>query len=132
MIPVTPLLAVDIVIYRGTGYVFIKRKNEPFKGQYALPGGFVDVGETLEQAAVREAKEETNLDVEIIGMVGIYDDPSRDPRGHVVTVCFVARGWGNLEGKDDATEAIVIDSLEIPKLAFDHNKMINRVREHYK
>jgi len=77
----TPLLAADAVILCGGRIVLIRRSNPPFQGCYALPGGFVEVGETVEAAAVREAREETGLDVELLGLVGIYSDPARDPRG---------------------------------------------------
>jgi 8-oxo-dGTP diphosphatase len=119
-----PSLTVDIIIYRGTGFVAIRRKNPPFQGQYALPGGFVEVGETTEEAAIREAKEETNLTITIVKLVGVYSDPNRDPRGHVVSICYLATGYGDLKGGDDAASAVVIDSKKVPLMAFDHERMI--------
>lgn len=120
----TPLLTVDIIIKRQTGIVLIKRKNDPYKGHYALPGGFVDVGETVEHAAIREAKEETGLDIEIVKLVGIYSDRARDPRGHAVSICYLAIGRGELCAGDDAAHALSVSPLSIPHLAFDHDQMI--------
>jgi len=117
-----PALAVDIVIEVGSRIVLIRRKKEPFAGSWALPGGFVECGERVEDAARREAKEETNLDVEVKELLGIYSAPERDPRGHVVSVCFIARGEGELRGKDDAAEARLFSPEEALNLslAFDH------------
>ena len=124
----TPLLTVDIIIERVTGIVLVKRKNDPYKGHYALPGGFVDVGETVEHAAIREAKEETGLDIEIEGLVGIYSDRARDPRGHAVSICYRAKGRGIVCSGSDAECAIVVSLGQLPKLAFDHDKMIDDYR----
>lgn len=121
----TPLLTVDIVIEYQQKVVLIRRKNDPYKGHYALPGGFVDIGETVEDAARREAKEETGLDIEIKHMVGIYSDHTRDPRGHSVSICYLAKGAGTLRAGDDAASAELFEFAMIPKLAFDHNKMIS-------
>jgi len=121
----TPLLAVDAVIFIGKGIVLIKRKNPPFQGYYALPGGFVKVGETIEDAVRREAKEETGLDIEILGIVGVYSNPRRDPRGHVVSVSYLAEGRGELIHGSDARSAEVFLALEeLPQLAFDHGNII--------
>ncbi len=126
--PVTPLLTVDaLILYKGK-LVLVKRKNPPFKDNFALPGGFVEIGETVEEAAAREAKEETGLDIEIIKLLGVYSEPSRDPRGHTVSVCFLARGSGNLKAGSDAKEAGLFGLNEIPELAFDHNKIIEDAR----
>jgi 8-oxo-dGTP diphosphatase len=143
MKPVTPLLAVDAIIIHGGKIVAIRRLNEPFKGQFALPGGFVDIGETVEQAVVREAKEETNLDIKIVKMVGIYSDPRRDVRGHVVSICYLALGSGIMKAGDDAkdirkfrvpmleTKDNITTQLDnsIPKLAFDHDRMLLDARK---
>ncbi|MGI8650210.1 MAG: NUDIX domain-containing protein, partial [Rubrobacter sp.] len=83
--PETPKLTVDIVLPQSGGVVLIRRRNEPFEGQWCLPGGFVEVGESVEAAAVREMREETGLDVKLERLVGVYSDPERDPRGHSVT-----------------------------------------------
>jgi len=119
-------LTVDIVILYNNGVVLIKRKHEPFKGHYALPGGFVEYGETVEDAALREAKEETGLNVRLIRLVGVYSDPKRDPRGHTVTTAFLALGSGELKAGDDAKEVHVFpieEALGLP-LAFDHGKIL--------
>jgi 8-oxo-dGTP diphosphatase len=125
---VTPLLTVDtVIIYKGK-LVLIKRKNPPFQGYFALPGGFVEVGETVETAAVREAKEETGLEVRLLKLLGVYSEPSRDPRGHTVSVCFLAVGSGNLKAGSDALDTGLFGINEIPELAFDHNKIIENAR----
>ncbi|KUH33488.1 NUDIX hydrolase [Thermococcus celericrescens] len=119
-------LTADIVILYGDGVVLIKRKHEPFKDSFALPGGFVEYGETVEEAALREAREETGLDVRLIKLVGVYSDPNRDPRGHTVTTAFLAIGTGKLKAGDDAKEVHVVpvdEALKLP-LAFDHAKIL--------
>ena len=120
-----PLLAVDVIIRRSDDtIVLIKRKNPPFKDFYAIPGGFVEYGETVEAAAIRETKEETGLDVKILKLVGVYSDPERDPRGHVVSIAYLAEQvGGTLRSSTDAKE---VDAFEkIPKeLAFDHQKIL--------
>lgn len=124
MKPITPLLTVDaLVIYQGK-LVLIKRKNPPYQNKFALPGGFVEIGETVEMAAVREAKEETGLDIRHLKLLGVYSDPSRDPRGHTVSICFLAKGSGNLKAGSDAKGIGLFGLNEIPELAFDHNKII--------
>ena len=125
---VTPLLAVDAVILFQDGIVLIKRDNPPFAGSYALPGGFVEVGETVEAAVVREACEETGLAIELLGLVGIYSNPARDPRGHVVSAAFLARGSGVLLAGSDARSAKVFPLESLPPLAFDHDKIISDAR----
>lgn len=119
-------LTVDLVILHKDGIVLIKRRNEPYKGYWALPGGFVEYGERVEDAAVREAKEETGLDVELLDLIGVYSDPKRDPRGHTVTIAFLAKGRGKLKGGDDASEAraFTLDEVLKLKLAFDHERII--------
>ena len=121
----TPLLASDAVILYAGGIVLIRRDRPPFSGCYALPGGFVEIGETVEAACKREAKEETGLDIELAGLIGIYSDPSRDPRGHVVSVAFLARGKGDLMAGSDAREAEVFSLKSLPDLAFDHARIIS-------
>lgn len=120
----TPLLAADAVILFQEGIVLIRRVNPPYQGCYALPGGFVEIGETVEEAAKREAKEETGLDIDLLGMVGVYSDPARDPRGHVVSAAFLARGKGRLQSGSDARTAEVFPWKELPQLAFDHDRII--------
>ncbi len=123
--PKTPYLTTDgiIELYEGDtfrGIVLIARKNPPIG--LALPGGFVDVGESIEQALVREMKEETGLDVQIVRLLGIFSDPKRDPRFHTASAVFVARAEGEPKAGDDAKEAFVYtpDAIPFEKLVFDH------------
>ncbi|HSK99827.1 MAG TPA: NUDIX hydrolase [Rubrobacteraceae bacterium] len=123
--PETPKLTVDVVIISEEGVVLIRRGTEPFAGQWALPGGFVEVGETVEEAAIREAAEETGLAVEVARLVGVYSDPERDPRGHNVSVAFLARVLsGELSAATDASEVALIDPSSV-ELAFDHRRIVN-------
>ena len=122
--PETPKLMVDVVIPSERGVVLIRRAGEPFEGMWALPGGFVEVGETVEAAATREAAEETGLAVEIAGLVGVYSEPDRDPRGHNVSVAFLARVvGGDLIAATDTAEVAVLDPDSV-ELAFDHRSII--------
>jgi len=121
-----PLLTVDAVIAKDGRFVLIRRKNEPFKGLWALPGGFVEVGETVEDAVRREAREETGLDIELIALLGVYSDPKRDPRGHTVSVVYLAKPvGGELCAADDAAEAAYFSPKDDPDLAFDHAIILN-------
>jgi len=105
------------------GIVLIKRKNPPFG--WALPGGFVDYGESLESAALREAKEETSLSVELLYQLGAYSDPARDPRHHTISVVFVGRASGEPKACDDAEDVGVFHRDSLPgQLAFDHGKIL--------
>ncbi len=119
-----PIPTVDIIIeLESGGVVLIKRKNPPYG--WAIPGGFVDYGESLEEAAVREAKEETNLDVELIRQFRTYSDPARDPRHHTITTVYVAKGKGIPEARDDALEIAVFTRPNLPEqVAFDHRKIL--------
>ena len=120
--PVTPLLTVDVIIEMmdrpGRPVVLIERRNPP--PGWALPGGFVDPGETLEQAAMREAREETGLDVHLKALLGCYSDPARDPRGHTVSAVYVAQAQGTPSAQDDAQDLVLTDPRTPPPLAFDH------------
>jgi len=124
----TPFLTVDGIIKifnpKFSGIVLVKRKNPPFG--FALPGGFVDYGERVEEALKREMKEETNLDVKIIKLQGIYSDPNRDPRLHTSSAVFVCEANELPKAGDDAKEAFVFKLEEIPwdKLVFDHKKIL--------
>jgi len=119
----TPLLTVDVIIRFRGGIVLIERKNPP--PGWALPGGFVDVGESVEEAAVREAREETNLDVRLIEQFHVYSDPRRDPRFHTASVVFIGEGTGTLEGRDDARRAAVFTLTDLPEvMAFDHGRIV--------
>src|SRR5512138_3224083 len=102
-----PLPTVDIIIETGNGIVLIERKNEPFG--WALPGGFVDYGESLEAAAIREAAEETSLEVTDLRLLGCYSDPSRDHRFHTISTVFVAKATGTPKAADDAKNLAVFD-----------------------
>lgn len=122
--PETPKIMVDVVIPSEGGVVLIRRGTDPYEGMWALPGGFVELGETVENAAAREAKEETNLDVELERLVGVYSEPDRDPRGHNVSVTFLARViGGNPAAATDADEVEILDPSEV-ELAFDHREII--------
>jgi 8-oxo-dGTP diphosphatase len=118
-----PVPTVDIIIEYNGGIVLILRKNPP--PGWAIPGGFVDYGETVEVAAVREAREETNLDVTDLRLLSVYSDPKRDPRMHTITTVFVARGAGTLKEGDDAAGARVFPSdLPPDQIAFDHERIL--------
>ena len=120
--PTTPIIAADVIIELldapGRPIVLIERRNPPHG--WAIPGGFVDVGESLERAAVREAEEETGLKVKLKALLGNYSDPLRDPRGHTVTAVYVAEAHGMPKAGDDAKNAQIFDPLKPPALAFDH------------
>jgi 8-oxo-dGTP diphosphatase len=118
-----PIPTVDIIIELPGGIVLIERRNEPLG--WALPGGFVDYGETLEQAAVREAREETSLAVSDLRLLGCYSDPARDPRQHNITTVFVATGSGIPTAADDAAALAVVSPTAPPApLCFDHAAII--------
>ena len=123
--PETPKIMVDVIVPSEEGHILlIRRGSDPYEGYWALPGGFVEVGETLEEAAAREAEEETGLEVEIIRLVGVYSDPDRDPRGHNVSCAYLARAQsGELSAATDADEAAFLDPSTV-ELAFDHEKII--------
>ena len=130
--PVTPLITVDTIIEledrEGDPVVLIERKYPPFG--WAMPGGFVDVGETLEQAAIREAFEETGLQVSLRVLLGMYSDPARDSRGHTVSAVYIARAKGEPVAMDDAANVAVFMLDELPELAFDHEQILQDYREY--
>lgn len=131
----TPTVDVVVLVPEGTpdgdGVVLIERLNHPLG--WALPGGFVDVGETCEQAAVREMKEETGLDVVLTGLLGVYSDPERDPRQHTMSVVYtgIARDAGTLEAGDDAGKVEVFSLGKWPELAFDHARILEDFLLHH-
>lgn len=131
--PVTPLLAADAIIELidkpGRPIVLIERKNPPYG--WAIPGGFVDVGERLEEASIREAKEEVCLDVTLKALLGMYSNPARDPRGHTVTAVYVAEARGEPQAADDAKNLALftLDNLP-PELAFDHKQVLDDYRKY--
>jgi len=118
-------LTVDAIIPHKGKIVLIKRKNEPFKDCYALPGGIVEYGESVETAVLREVKEETGIEGKIYKLVGVYSKPDRDPRGHFVSVCFIVLPKkGEFRAGSDAKDIALFPVNSLPKLAFDHKKMI--------
>lgn len=119
-----PVPTVDIIIeIEEKGIVLIKRKNPPYG--WAIPGGFVDYGESLEDAAVRESKEEVSLDVELVKQLHTYSDPSRDKRCHTITTAYIARGKGEPKAADDAVEVGIFNEKTLPSpLVFDHEKIL--------
>ncbi|HOI71903.1 MAG TPA: NUDIX hydrolase [Methanobacterium sp.] len=123
-----PFLTVDAIIScSNQSVVLVKRRNDPYKGSWALPGGFVEYGETVETAVLREVKEETGLDIDLKGISGIYSKPDRDPRGHTVTICFKAQKiGGELKADSDAGDVacIKIEEAITWELAFDHKQIL--------
>ena len=119
-----PFPTVDIIIeIKSKGIVLIKRKNPPYG--WAIPGGFVDYGESLEKAAVREAKEETNLDVKLIRQFHTYSDPKRDPRHHSISTVYIAKAKEIPKAKDDALEIGIFNETNLPdNIAFDHRVIL--------
>jgi 8-oxo-dGTP diphosphatase len=128
--PKTPLLAADCVVFDAKGSVLlVRRKYPPFQGHYALPGGFVEIGETVEEACRRELAEETGVTAGALRLVGVYSDPKRDPRGHACSVVFLAsvtRAEPQAEPKagDDAAAAEWVADWSHVELAFDHAKIL--------
>ena len=119
-----PLVTVDIIIEVNDKIVLIQRVNPPYG--WALPGGFVDYGESLESSAIREAKEETSLDVTLKEQFHTYSDPDRDPRHHTVTTVFIGKGAGTPKAADDAKRLGVFTERDLPKpIVFDHRKIID-------
>jgi 8-oxo-dGTP diphosphatase len=124
--PRTPEITVDLVIEledRPGRPIVVIRRGHPPPG-HALPGGFVDIGETVEHAAMREAREETGLEITLREILGVYSDPARDPRGHSVAIVYVATASGEPVAGDDAAAVIVTDPDQSPPLIFDHGKIL--------
>jgi len=124
--PETPALTADCVVFDSQDRVLlIRRGRPPFEGDYALPGGFVEVGETVEDACRRELKEETGIEVRELKLVGVYSDPKRDPRGHTCSVAYLAQvATAKLTAGDDAAAAEWVEDWRREKLAFDHADII--------
>lgn len=129
--PISPSLTVDAVILvnNENDIILIRRKNPPFQNMLALPGGFVDLGEKVEDACIREAYEETNINITIIKLIGVFSKPNRDPRGHTVSIAYLCKPKTKSEkpkAKDDASALEIIPLIKIPslKFAFDHLEII--------
>jgi ADP-ribose pyrophosphatase YjhB (NUDIX family) len=118
-----PIPTVDIIIEIDDGIILINRKNPPYG--WAIPGGYVDYGESLEEAAIREAEEETSLKVRSLIQLHTYSDPDRDPRKHTISTVFIAKGEGKPIARDDARDLAIFNEKNLPEpLAFDHSKIL--------
>ncbi len=126
-----PALTVDVMVVEGNKILLVKRGQPPHQGEWALPGGFVEYGETVEAAAKREVQEETGIAISLSAILGVYSVPERDPRGHTVSVVFVGKMiGGQLQGGDDAADArwYDLDNLREEQLAFDHEMIVQDLR----
>jgi len=126
-----PIPTVDTIIQKGSKVLLVERKKDPFKQTMVLPGGFINEGEFAEDAAIREVKEETSLDIELENILGVYSDPSRDPRGHIMSTVFIGKISDKSDNKepiagDDAatTKWVDLESIEEETLGFDHQKIL--------
>ncbi|KZX13079.1 NUDIX domain-containing protein [Methanobrevibacter curvatus] len=132
-----PSITVDIFIYEESNpsqFILIQRKNQPFKGSWALTGGFIDYGESAEIAAVREAKEETNIDVKLEKLFNVYSKGNRDPRGHTITIVFLATGNFKMLNAGSDAESIKVFSfkdIDSMNLAFDHKIILNDIYNYF-
>ena len=125
-----PRVAVDAIVIHGRKLVLVRRGNEPFRGMLALPGGFVEFGESLEEAVRREVREETGLETRVERLLGVYGDPGRDPRGHTISVAYVLRSvGGELRAATDAAAAKSVAVGRVPRLAFDHDRIVADFRK---
>jgi len=126
-----PIPTVDTIIQRDSQILFVKRKRDPFKEHFVFPGGFVNEGEKVEDAALREVKEETSLSVELVDILGVYSDPSRDPRGYVMSTVFIGKISDNDKNEakagDDAgaIQWIDLEDVDIKIFGFDHKTIIS-------
>lgn len=126
-----PMSTVDTIIQKNSQILLVRRKKDPFKGFLSIPGGFVNEGERVEDAAQREAKEETSLDIELVDILGVYSEPNRDPRGHIISTVFIGEISPNNKvealAQDDAAEIKWINLEELNNIgfAFDHQKIVS-------
>lgn len=126
-----PRLTVDALIEENGKVLLIQRKGEPFDKKWALPGGFVEYGETVEQAAIREVKEEVGIDVELKELLGVYSEPDRDPRGHVISIVFIGKKKSGKEKKGKEIRDLMwasLDKTDRIKFAFDHARIIEKYK----
>ncbi len=122
-----PRVAVDGIVLHDGKLVVVRRRNDPFRGMPALPGGFVELGERVEDAAVREVREETGLGTRVLRLVGVFSEPSRDPRGYVVSIAYALEEIGGvLKAGSDAADVMLINPDDLPRMAFDHGEIIRR------
>src|SRR5881409_3027445 len=120
-----PSVAVDGIVLHGGKLVAVRRKNEPYRGLPALPGGFIELGETTVAAVVREVREETGLETDVDRLVGVFSDPRRDPRGHTISIAYALNAiGGKLQAGSDAAAIVLIDPDDPPRMAFDHNEIL--------
>ena len=124
-----PAVTVDGLVLVDRKLVVIRRGNEPFRGMPALPGGFVELGETTLEAVVREVREETGLETRVLRLVGVFSDPGRDPRGHTVTIGYALEAvGGRLKAGSDAAAIVLVDPDDPLRMAFDHNEIVRKWR----
>lgn len=136
-----PSITVDTVIFnenndfnseitKNSDFILIKRKNKPFKNHWAIPGGFVDYGESVEDAAIRESKEETGIDIKLKKLFNVYSKPNRDPRGHTITIVYLATGdFNEMQAASDAIDIDIFsfNNIRSANLAFDHEKILSDI-----
>ncbi|MDH3365447.1 MAG: NUDIX domain-containing protein [Thermoplasmata archaeon] len=125
-----PSVTADGLVTKDAKILLIRRGKEPFKGMYALPGGFLEYGEKMEDCVIREVKEETGIATEVLGLFGVFSEPGRDPRGHFVTAVYHLRmTGGKLVAGDDAISAKWVDLDDLPEMAFDHADIVREFEE---